>query len=720
MAGFLHIFDPIPRRQRPPFPTLPPDGGSACSSPAFSEEVPSEKVSGTRSPVPEPEDDAASVRSTPKAAFPAFEFKDGGRSPWKLSKDAPRLSLDSRAVTDARGGLYPRDIRTVIHPGGLKGKGVGGSGGGDEDTQRRSPSVIARLMGLENLPSSDPNNPRCKMELRRSASDSRANEEIYRFIEGRNYGYGRDYPRQGSNASIAPDARLSTKESGGITRTNARRVPEKSVAVQPRKGSVQRKSYYDTTDFFPGHNRGAQNGSLHEEIGKKLRARGINEPSKDLDSLKQILEAIQLKGLLHCKAGHGIGGLRNQRKRINSEDSPVMLVRPRSFLGRSQNEWQSPSRSPLRGRVSALVCSRANTPNGRRQPDERKRSGSEQGRTPPVRSPRAIMPRKAVPGHTATYRACRGGNFAEEKVTITTSPAEDEESTVSGSRTSTPSTQTETDKSKSAKGYMEGRTLLESCDKLLNSITEITAATAAAAEQQPSPVSVLDRSLLYEDELEGPHSLTKRGPLHFKDCSAESAAEDDAWSPVPTGADHDADDPDFLYVSDIVGASNCSQWDPGLFQLLEKRWGYLRGKDASSPASRIHRKLTFDAVSEILDRRRNLLRWKHAPWTVPFELEKADMGQVWSDYREVRGDGSRSSQEDMLESVRGMLGKDLTGSSADEWACRPAETTESAVDIERLIFKDVIGETIRDLATAAALVHDSSKSKSGTRSKLAF
>ncbi|KAI4329730.1 hypothetical protein MLD38_028081 [Melastoma candidum] len=724
MAGFLQIFDPIPGRQRhrprssPRL--LPSGGGSACSSPAVSEEIPSGKVSEVRSPAKEAEDDTVSVRSTPKtptAAFPAFEFKDGGRLPWKFSKEAPRLSLDSRAVTDVRGGLYPRDIRTASRAEGLEDKGVGG--GGDEDTQRRSPSVIARLMGLENLPSSDPNNPRRKMELRRSASDSRAHKEIYRFIEGGNYGNGSDYPRQGSMASVAPAARLPTKESSVITRANVRREQEILVAVQPQKGSVQRKSHYDTTDFFPEHNRSAHNGSLHEEIGKKLRARGIDEPSKDLDSLKQILEAMQLKGLLHCKAGHGIRSLQNQRKGFDADGSPIVLMRPRSFWGRSWNESQPPSRSPIRGRVnSALDCSRANTPTGRRQPEDRKSPSREQARTPRAQSPRPIVPRKAIQDHTVTHRAHQGGNFAEEKVIVAIPPtAEDEASTVSESSVSTPSSQTNTEKSKLREGYKEGRTLLERCDKLLNNIAEITAASAAAAaELQPSPVSVLDRSLLYDEELEGPRQMTKRGPLHFKDCSAESA-DDDALSPVPTDTEDDDDDREFLYVSDVVGVPGYLQGDPALFQLLEKRW-YLRGKDASTPLSRLHRKLTFDAVTEILDRRRNLLWWKHAPWTV-FEQEKADLGQIWSVYEEIRRKEPFSPQEDVLGSVRGLLGRDLKGNPADEWARRPVETTESAVDIERLIFKDLIGETIRDLGVADGDGSGKS-SKSGHRRKLAF
>lgn len=55
--------------------------------------------------------------------------------------------------------------------------------------------------------------------------------------------------------------------------------------------------------------------------------------------------------------------------------------------------------------------------------------------------------------------------------------------------------------------YKEGRSLLERCDKLLNSIAEMTATTTEL--QQPSPVSVLDSSF-YKDESCSPSPVMKR------------------------------------------------------------------------------------------------------------------------------------------------------------------------------------------------------------------
>jgi hypothetical protein len=38
-----------------------------------------------------------------------FDFKEGTKSPWKFTREAPRLSFDSRAVIDAKGTM-------TIHP----------------------------------------------------------------------------------------------------------------------------------------------------------------------------------------------------------------------------------------------------------------------------------------------------------------------------------------------------------------------------------------------------------------------------------------------------------------------------------------------------------------------------------------------------------------------------------------------------------------------------
>ncbi|PPS02818.1 hypothetical protein GOBAR_AA17845 [Gossypium barbadense] len=55
------------------------------------------------------------VETLSKSPLPllVFECKEGSaRSPWKFFNEALRLSLDNKAIVDAKGSLKPREIRT--------------------------------------------------------------------------------------------------------------------------------------------------------------------------------------------------------------------------------------------------------------------------------------------------------------------------------------------------------------------------------------------------------------------------------------------------------------------------------------------------------------------------------------------------------------------------------------------------------------------------------
>ena len=81
-----------------------------------------------------------------------------------------------------------------------------------------------------------------------------------------------------------------------------RRAPD---AGCPR--AFQRRSRFDAHEVFPEPAKRADPAAagahgeiaLYGEIERRLRKRGIAEPARDLETLKQILEALQLKGLLH-------------------------------------------------------------------------------------------------------------------------------------------------------------------------------------------------------------------------------------------------------------------------------------------------------------------------------------------------------------------------------------------------------------------------------------
>ena len=333
---------------------------------------------GKQTPPPPPELPPKSPLS-----LPVFELKDGVRSSWKFRKEAPRLSLDSRATTDAKGSLHPKQIPTA--------------------EEHRSPSVIARLMGLDQLPnsnSSDSNLP----ELRRSASESRVSRDLFQSrLMAADSNSTTLHPKppapqslssHHNNASLNPhytDPRKQSVKKGDVS-TGFSRGGVNSVS--PWRAPQPRKNFFDV---FP---EPKQNISIYGEIEKRLRMRGVDEPSKDLETLKHILEALQLKGLLHSKPpppNHV------RHRNFIYDDSPIVLMKPtpsKPANGRKQvngvrrnyslSGETSPSPSPRRERNarSPTRSGRSGSPISRSVNASRSNSKRSVNESTPVRSPK--------------------------------------------------------------------------------------------------------------------------------------------------------------------------------------------------------------------------------------------------------------------------------------------------------------------------------------------
>ncbi|MFQ6633629.1 hypothetical protein Gotur_010224 [Gossypium turneri] len=706
--------------------------GRAAASPDHSKQSP--VTSELRSPASELFTPTGNQSKSP-LPLPVFEYKEGSaRSPWKFSKEAPRLSLDSRAVVDAKGSLKPREIRTnasILSANQCEDEVD------DSDKQRRSPSVIARLMGLEPIPDSNPE-PNGKAQLRRSASEARGRDLFqYRFIDGVNFHLKQSQQPNFQNGGVSSNV---GRENGAkqdrviINRPDGLRNARAELVKAPIRGLDQRKCFYDSADFFPERKQAV---NVYGEIEKRLKLRGIDEPSKDLETLKQILEALQLKGLLHSKKSPNQTNNRNFV--YQHEQSPIVVIKPgrspastarriakdsppsnyRSRPGprRNLNIDSPPTMSPRRdrpeiernirsqSRVKGSISPGRNecgvrSPNRRPLNVEIHRRGNgngnvEQKRVSPVQSPRLNVRRTGL--EQATNRLPRNRKPTaeiydkEEKVFI---PAEDQTSSVSESSIST-SSQTDTERSK-VDDYKDGGTLLERCDKLLHSIAEMTAATT---ELQPSPVSVLDSSFYKEES--SPSPVMKRS-IDFKDQLVES--EDEMWSPAMPSVESKSDDCDFIYISDVLRAANYMHDESDVFLLLEKQQ-YVKGKDTSK-VSRLQRKLIFDTINEILNRKKQLPPWKVV-------TGETSLQQIWSEFQKIR---ERDSSDDMFEDICGVLRKDLAGDAINGWDGCPIQMSEAILDIERLIFRDLISETIRDLAALA----EKSNNIPAPRRKLVF
>ncbi|XP_019055346.1 PREDICTED: protein LONGIFOLIA 1-like isoform X2 [Nelumbo nucifera] len=784
MAGFLQLFDRhqllagkrlYSTKRLPPSPAVDSTSESEKSvgSPTYTRELhplKHQQQPYTRSspesvkhPTPEtcsPAPELANPVETPvrkPLPFPVFEFKEGLRSSWKF-KESPRLSLDSRAIVDGKGSLYPREIRTnaAIFAATQFESSAETASPEDNDKQRRSPSVIARLMGLEALPNSgrEPLKKSDQPELRRSASESRVSRDLlqYRFIDGNNFhlkqqfqtSFGVNVTSNVIRDNAAPeDNKSNIRKPDSIDFCVREPKPEPSrpssggLSTSSWKTQQHRKSFFDTQDFFP---EPKHTDSLYGEIEKRLKMRGIDEPAKDLETLKQILEALQLKGLLHSKKPAEQIRHRNfiYDRKFYAEESPIVVMKPSKSPVSINRSGRTATESPLsnfrskpgvrrnlnlageslppvrprrdRPEIDRNMQSERRTRNSKspdrnesnaRSPSslarrkqlsidtERRANDSveQQRRTSPINSPK-VNPKK-VGSDQATIRSPRNRRrtpeiFPKERIF---SHAEDQSSTVSESSIST-SSLADTERSKMEE-YKEGRSLLERCDKLLHSIAEIT-----ATELQPSPVSVLDSSF-YKDE-SSPSPVMKRC-IDFKDQSGE--IEDENWSPVVSPVrlkfEDKSDDSDFLYISEILRASDCLSEDCDVFFLLEKQ--YYGGNSSCDDTSALHRKLVFDTIAEILDRKRQLPPWKAFSGTNSV-IGKPSLRQIWSEFRRIR---ERDAAEDLVEIICGVLRKDMAGDGINGWGDCPEEVSEMVLDIERMIFKDLVAETIRDLAVSA-------------------
>ncbi|KAJ8441825.1 hypothetical protein Cgig2_021515 [Carnegiea gigantea] len=668
-----------------------------------------------RPPAPDP------VPKSPLQGVSTFEFKEAVKSPWKFAREAPRLSLDSRAVVDAKGGLRPREIRINAAANSA------GCGGDVEisENQRRSPCVIARLMGLEQPPGSVAAE---KAELRRSASESRSRD--YRFLETPSF----LSPLVASRNELDQSANGNYNVNHNLVKSKNQSQNQNGIQINQRRSMAERKKYYNTADFFPPEIHAKQHQQQHQaltiygEIERRLRMRGIDEPSKDLETLKYILEALQLKGLLHSSAAAATAATTAAPRRnlVSDRDSP----------SRRRNTTSSgePSVSLRRERISSARAPSRSDYRSSSPPVRRKGGPLSLETTPrrssqsPVQSPKTM---KRCDHHNQTMnRSPRGRrstvemNHRGERFSRH-GPAEDDASTVSESSFST-SSHTETERWRREEYKEGGRSLLERCDKLLHSIAEMNSnpnpnpnlysnSNPNTAElQQPSPVSVLDSSFYKEDDSPSP---VKKRSIHCKDQILPEF-EDELWSPsslssssssrtqLLSNPDHhhhhhhhhhlgidssSSEDPDFIYVSEVYRASYYLPSEPDLFSLLEKQISIRGNKEETSKVSFLQRKLIFDTLIEILDWAHRLPPWKSSPG-------KPSLQRVWAEFRRIREGGPA---QDLFEVIIAVLKKDLAKDSITGWGECPVEMSEVVLDIERLIFKDLIGESIQDLAAVA-------------------
>ncbi|KAG8090229.1 hypothetical protein GUJ93_ZPchr0011g28784 [Zizania palustris] len=654
MAGFFYLFDRPQnlsgkRLSHQPRRLLSSSSGSA---------TPSERsMQLDRSPNMTPP-------AAPRPSLQPLDMKDGSgaSASWRL----PRLSLDSRAVVDARGKLRPREIRA---------SSVAPPSPGTEGDERRSPSVVARLMGLDALPhgtAGDGQAVVCRGELRRSASERVPRDPAhFRFVD----------------PTFFEKPPLQRPSSPG-TEAAQRRLLDPTC---PR--GLQRRSRFDAHDVFPesakrvdttaGHGEIA----LYGEIERRLRKRGIAEPARDMETLKQILEALQLKGLLRHTPPPPVSSVRNQ-------PPPIVVMRPSS---RPPQPPPARTASTRRIRVDVDNARRPRSPDRAASPTRSPASPSGRGpqspqrRVSPAKSPKYQPPlRKPSTADAAGVKsriARRAGHNA-----AALSPDDDASTTFSDGGSSgyfSASSRWDTERAR-ADDRRTDRGLLERCGKLLSSIQAFT----TGEDQQPSPVSVLDAAAFLADE-DSPSSSGSKRAIYFGAPSPRPATvsdpEDDEWGQDTwTLLGPEASDPDYAYVAEIVRLFERMRGPSDVYNAAEK--ARPRGDDTWQ-----HRRLLCGAASEVLDRRRSACPWEPVAWLRGGKL----LDHVWSEVKRAREPVAPPDAEgvDLDDLTRGVILRDLAGDHRWPPQRLPgADVAYAALQLERLVFKDLVADTIRELA----------------------
>ncbi|PWA71755.1 hypothetical protein CTI12_AA274730 [Artemisia annua] len=596
-----------------------------------------------------------------------FELKDGAKKySGKTLKEMPRLSLDSRATFDSKGSLRTKDVslNKSVLSATTEAVSVSVVADGD-DKHPRSPSVIARLMGLESLSSPNEKNNPCSVAPKPAALQRSFSESRIKYIDNNNFQVKKPSQLQKQTEEIV---------------VKDKHIVRSIKSESSKANSWRSRTVFDSDDFYP---------------------MSVEEQKNDLGTLKEILEVLQLKGLLHST--RPLAGHRNfvYDRNVPSEESNIVVVKPcRSQV--SKVDTRSGRSSPVRGRSSSPYRIESNLKSCnsivKRKPlsvEIRQRANElSDARSSPVKSPKVTPKRNGSSGHSSSRTRSQSSQkrmeslpiYSPNRKLIKNIVTDDESSSISESTVSTPTTN-EPEISK-YETFRDGKTLLQRCDKLLESIAEMNNAVKSPPSSGvvlPSPVSVLDLGFDKDESLSPSHSID------FK-ATPTTEFEDEIWSHTMSttrSTEHEEEftssDPDFIYISKILKSTHyLINEDPNAFLSIEKQL-YDNTKDTSSLSKR-HRKLVFDIIFEIVDRNRQL-----PPWKMPIEDSGTSVKNIWYEYKKMQ---EVNTGDNLLDLISGVLRKDLI--EINDWGDYLIERSDMIRDIERMVFKDLVSEAIRD------------------------
>ncbi|XP_042033604.1 protein LONGIFOLIA 2-like [Salvia splendens] len=652
-------------------------------------------------------------------------YGDGSNSSLKL-RDLPRLSLDSRKSS----------MRSV---GVVQGK-----------VQSRPPSVVAKLMGLDSW--KEPISPRW----------------------------------MNSDGSVKPVLRLPI-EPAPWKHNDGTRTSQKPASKSAKAPTV-----------FP---------SVYSEIEKRLGDLKFMESGKDLRALKQILEAVQVKGL--SETPKGLSRSVDQRKlpadkvlavakrkavAAQNHESPIVVMKPAKLgeksgisadkrkgsnnsRAKSSERESAPNSVGMRnnrtlrttqakegsagsGKISGSVGPRVqekkleperrsrpptppNSSKSRRQPNKQQAESNSRGGRP--RRPKHSSPQKSDDQLSDVSVESRNSSFCEIEDSVESNVE------LNSSERSPGATGFDSSSSKAESSYVP--------PKFSSPVSVLD--NAVFAHDSRSPVKYTGKTLKFNER--DSNDVERSSTVSFVSSSTDSgsavdymrerllnidnlvqklrrvnSSHDEAQTDYIASLCENDENPDHRYISEILLASGLLLRDlgsnltdfqfhqsgnpinPELFLVLEQTKASASSKDESFNSTtrssletneKLRRRLIFDAVNETLARR---LGPESKPWQSPVKLARRALNtqnllkELCREIEELETRSPMCSLGEEDDGWKAIFGHDLLLQS-DNWMRFDADVSGVVLDIERLVFKDLIDEIVRGEAAGSIAKRGSRK-----------
>ncbi|XP_020577192.1 protein LONGIFOLIA 1 [Phalaenopsis equestris] len=666
-------------------------------------------------------------------------------------KELPRLSLDSRESS-------------------MK---ISNNGQRDFGSKTSAPSVVAKLMGLEAMPTLSSNHEEQVGAMKNKVINC-SNDARTPFESSRNF--QKDLNKH------------SVKNPAKTTMETAPWKKKKERLHVTQNGSKQRSE------------------SVYGEIEKRLKEIEFTHASKDLRALKQILDAMQTKGLLESKKNEQLSSpkfipTRNEedlrspiaRKPAllastignsteKAYDSPIVIMKPAKSINRSDftatsvvhlhglsriqrlrtNEVMEKKKEPFSSnlgrdcspRTSSMIY-RKNEENGRIRTEFGLSKTQQSSREKNDKSSNSLSPRLQQRNLEveSRIRSSVTSSDLRKHQNVSTNKQPSELMSPRSKFRRRPTTNQQRDELTQRSGIEDTLAERFACPEQgaqkssplgLDDQTS-TLALGAVAVEQPSPISVLDATF-YQDDLPS-LVMVKRSTNSSKGINNSSESHkthseinqkklesignllqklEELHSSFATASTtthnitslFETQNRNHRYIAEILLASGLLMMElgsgpiapsnrpinPDLFLVLE----HTKSIHASNPENadensllhhnldieKLHRKLVFDVVNELLIQKLEPTCWSSHPWKLQAKLRSGTqlLKQLCSEIDQLQAEALKT--EDRDEDDEDVFGEEILRRPPLDWTDYGRELPGIVLAIERSIFKDMIDEIV--------------------------